>query len=301
VKWLTDWVREFGFDGYRIDTAKHFEETVSVELKREAAQAFADWKAAHPEKALDDLPFYMMGEVYGYEPGHGRAFDFGDRRVDFFAHGYDGLINFGFKRDAAGSLDDVFARYAGALHEGALRGVAILNYVSSHDDGAPYDPDRADPLGAGTRLLLAPGGAQIYYGDELARPLKVPGARGDANLRSFMNWDDLGRGGSTAETLDHWRRLGRFRRAHPAIGAGAHRHLQAQPYIFSRTIETGGTADRVLVAMEQGEGPKTIPVFDVFAEGTELVDAYSGVSGTVANGEISLTTGYRLVLLSERR
>ena len=25
IKWLTDWVRELGFDGYRVDTAKHFE------------------------------------------------------------------------------------------------------------------------------------------------------------------------------------------------------------------------------------------------------------------------------------
>ena len=92
--------------------------------------------------------------------------------MDFFAHGYDGLINFGFKRDAAVALDDLFARYAATLGTGALRGVAVLNYVSSHDDGAPYDPDREDPIGAGTRLLLAPGTAQIYYGDEVARPLR---------------------------------------------------------------------------------------------------------------------------------
>ena len=123
-----------------------------------------------------------------------------------------------------------------------------------------------------------PGGAQIYYGDELARPLQVAGAEGDANLRSFMNWGDLERGGATAEVLEHWRKLGRFRRAHPAVGAGVHRTLQAKPYIFSRTLESGGRVDRVLVAMDQGEGAKTIPVFGVFPEGTELVDAYSGVA-----------------------
>ena len=300
MKWLTDWVREFGFDGYRMDTAKHFEEAVSAELKREAEQAFADWNAAHPDKVLDDLPFYMMGEVYGYEPGHGRAFDFGDRTVDFFAFGYDGLINFGFKREAGGSLDDVFTRYAAVLR-GPLRGVAILNYVSSHDDGAPYDPDREDPFGAGTRLLLAPGGAQIYYGDELARPLRVPGAQGDANLRSFMNWADLGRSGPTAGILEHWRKLGRFRHAHPAIGAGEHRALQREPYIFSRILETDQRVDRVLVAMDQGKGAKTVPVFGLFPDGTELTDAYSGVAGWVTNGEVALVTESGLVLLSERR
>ena len=301
MKWLTDWVRELGFDGYRMDTAKHFEESVAVELKREAERAFADWKEAHPQQVLDDLPFYMLGEVYNYELSSGRDFDFGDRSVDFFDYGYDGLINFGFKREAAGSLDDLFTRYSTALREGALRGVAILNYASSHDDASPYDRDREDPFGAGTRLLLTPGGAQIYYGDELARPLRIAGAEGDANLRSVMNWEDLERGGDAAAILAHWRKLGRFRRTHPAVGAGEHRRLQADPYIFSRTLETDEIVDRVVVAMNQGAGPKTIPLFDVFSNGTTLVDAYSGASGAVTNGQITLETEYDLVLLSEAR
>jgi alpha-amylase len=300
IKWLTDWVREFGFDGYRIDTAKHFGETVSAELKKEADGAFADWKRAHPRLVLDNLPFYMMGEVFGWEPSQGREYSYGDRSVDFFAHGYDGLINFGFKRDAAGPLDSVFARYSGTLHHGALRGVAFLNYVSSHDDGSPYDLDRKDPAGAGTRLLLAPGGAQIYYGDELGRPLRVRGAEGDANLRSSMNWGGVGRGDSTSPVLRHWRRLGQFRRAHPAVGAGEHRRLQGEPYIFSRALETNGHVDRVLVAMDQKEGVKNIPVFGVFPNGTDLIDAYSGATGTVRHGAISIRTASGLVLLGEK-
>ncbi len=296
MKWLTDWVREFGFDGYRMDTAKHFEETIAAQLKQEAELAFADWKAAHPDQVIDDLPFFMVGEVYNYDVNNGRGFDFGDRTVDFFQYGYDALINFGFKRDAAGSLDRLFARYAAVLRED-LQGFAILNYVSSHDDGAPYDRERDDPLGAGTRLLLAPGGAQIYYGDELARPLTVNGARGDANLRSFMNWDDVER---RAAVLDHWRKLGRFRRAHPAVGAGVHRRLQTDPYVFSRTLETGELVDRVLVAMDQDQGTKRIPVFGVFPEGAELFDAYSGETGPVIDGQVVISSEYGLVLLGER-
>jgi alpha-amylase len=301
IKWLSDWVREFGFDGYRVDTAKHFGEDVSVELKREAELALADWRRTHPAGAGDGLPFYMMGEVYGWEVSQGRGYEFGDRSVDYFTHGYDGLINFGFKREAAGSLDALFAGYSQALGAGSLRGVAILNYLSSHDDGSPYDAERRDPFGAGTRLLLAPGGAQIYYGDELARPLRVAGTEGDANLRSVMNWRDLERGGTTAEVLRHWRLLGRFRRAHPAVGAGAHRTLQAQPFIFSRTLQTDGRVDRVLVAMDQGEGARTIPVFGVFPEGALVVDEYSGERAMVRDGAVSISTGSGLVLLGEGR
>ena len=300
IKWLTDWVREFGIDGYRMDTAKHFGDSVAAELKQEAQRAFADWKRAHPQEVLDDLPFYMVGEVYGWDPSQGRNFSYGDRSVDFFAHGYDALINFAAKRDVAGPLDSVFTRYSAALHTGALRGVSFLNYISSHDDGQPYDQDRKDPFGAGTRLLLAPGTAQIYYGDELARPLRVTGARGDANLRSFMNWDDLEHGDSTKRILGHWRRLGEFRRHHLAVGAGVQRTLQADPYIFSRILVTDYVDDRVVVALDQPRGPKTVSLFGTFPEGTVLTDEYSGVTDAVKNGEVSLDTPFDLVLLGVR-
>lgn len=296
IKWLTDWVREFGIDGYRVDTAKHFEESVSAELRKEADSAFTAWKRANPGKVLDQLPFYMVGEVYGWAEAQGRSYDYGDRKVDFFAHGYDALINFGFKRDAAGDLDALFTRYSADLATGPLAGTAILNYVTNHDDGSPYDLERAHPIDAGTRLLLAPGGAQVYYGDELARPLQVPGTRGDANLRSVMNWGDLDRD-STADILRHWRRLAQFRHDHPAVGAGVHRRLQASPYIFSRTLDAGALKDRVLVALDQPAGEKIIPVFDVFPDGAELLDRYSGARTRVSGGRVALSSPYSLVLL----
>jgi alpha-amylase len=300
IKWLTDWVREFGFDGYRMDTAKHFEAGVSVELKREARHAFAEWKQAHPDKVLDSLPFYMVGEVSGWDPSQGQTYSYGDSTVNFFSHGYDGLINFGFKRDAAGQLDSVFGGYAAVLNN-ALHGVSILNYVSSHDDMAPYDSARKDPFGAGTRLLLAPGGAQIYYGDETARPLRVPGAQGDANLRSFMNWRALELDSTTRRILEHWRKLGEFRRRHPAVGAGAQRTLQLKPYIFTRSLLTDQVDDRVVVAMDQPKGAKTVPVYGLFPTGTLLKDSYSGDTATVTKGAVSLTTDYDLVLLGQER
>ncbi len=300
IKWLTDWVREYGFDGYRVDTAKHFEEWVGAELKVEAERALSDWRTANADRVLDDLPFYMMGEVYNYNINNGRYFDFGGGdRVDFFDYGYDGLINFDFSNRTDESLDDLFTRYSASLLEGDLRGVSIINYSSSHDDDTPWDAARSHPFLAGTRLLLAPGGAQIYYGDEVARPLVVAGARGDANLRSNMSWQAMEGPAYMAEILEHWQKLGRFRHVHPAVGAGEHQRLRVEPYIFSRTLEKDGyIIDRVIVAMDLEAGPKTIFVYGLFPDGTELRDAYSGASGTVTNGEIALDTDYDLVLLS---
>jgi alpha-amylase len=209
--------------------------------------------------------------------------------VDYFDYGYDGLINFGLRNRDERSLDQIFTEYSSSLRDGDMQGLTVINYVDSHDDFSPWDPDRDDPFGAGVRLLLAPGASQIYYGDELGRTLRVEGAQGD-----------LERGGATPGTLEHWRKLARFRDDHPAVGAGEHVRHQAEPYMFSRTLETAEISDRVLVAMSQGEGAKTIPVFGVFPDGSELIDAYSGVTATVTNGEVTLVTDFDLVLLGKR-
>ena len=297
IKWLTDWVREFGFDGYRMDTAKHFEDRVAAELKLQASLAFRDWKRANPEKALDSLPFYMVGEVYGWDPSQGLTYNYGDSVVDFFTHGYDGLINFAFKRDVAGNLVSVFNSYATELN-GELHGVSFLNYISSHDDGAPYDLQRKDPYGSAERLLLAPGAAQIYYGDETARPLVVPGAQGDANLRSFMNWQDAQLDSTTRRILAFWRMVDRFRHAHPAVGAGAQRTLEVKPFVFSRSLLTDQVDDHVVVAMGEPKGAKTIPISGIFPNGTLMVDACSGDTATVRQDSLRLTSDCDLALLS---
>jgi len=105
--------------------------------------------------------------------------------------------------------------------------------------------------------------------------------------------------GPASEVLAHWRKLGQFRRGHPAVGAGEHHLLQADPYIFSRTLDANGRTDRVLVAMGLRRGYKSIPVFGVFPSGTELVDTYSGEAGTVRNDSVTFTTGYGMLLLGE--
>ena len=305
MKWLTDWVREFGIDGFRVDTAKHTEADIWAELKKLAEEALAEWKQAHPGEKLDDLDFFMTGEVYGYSLHGGRDYDYGDRKVDFFDSGFESLINFAFKGDANQEYEPLFSRYSEVLHQGALQGVSILNYGSSHDDGSPFDRDRKRAKELGTKLLLTPGAAQIYYGDELARPLTVSGAQGDANLRSFMNWEDLENNtkvheASTQEVLAHWQKLGQFRHDHVAVGAGVHLRLQESPYIFQRTYDKEGLQDQVLVVLGLpiDEGTHEVNVFNLFEEGTLIQDYYSGKTATVAEGKVRMETPYEMLLLA---
>ena len=302
VKWLTDWVRDYGIDGFRVDTAKHTDPEVWPVLKREAELALADWRAANAKRLSPDRPFYMVGEVYNYGVAsfesaakQGLAYEFGDRSVNFYDYGFDALINMGFATHAKKSAGELFALYNAEL-QGRFSGKGVLNYISSHDDMKPFDPARKHVIAAANKLLLAPGGVQIYYGDELSRSLVVPGTKGDATLRSSMDWRVL-KTENAMSTLQHWQKLGRFRQAHIAIGAGVHQQLQASPLVFARVLED----DRVVVALELTKAKNSVPVGDIFAEGETLLDHYSGERVVVKNHVVQIRGKRVAVLLAKAK
>lgn len=251
--WHADWVRQFGVDGFRCDTAKNVELASWKALKDAATAALAEWKAANPGKKLDDAPFWMTGEDYG----HGVVKD-----GYYTAGGFDSMINFSFQPavrdlmttqptlvDGAAQLEALYASMATAL--GNDTDFEILSYLSSHDTRLYYGDilryDQVRQREAGTALLLAPGGVQVFYGDESGRRLGPAGSDATQGTRSDMNW-------ATTETaiLDHWRKVGTFRKRHAAVGAGAHQKLTspAGTYAYSRTIP-GGDAVVVVVTRPQ--------------------------------------------------
>jgi alpha-amylase len=304
IKWLTDYVRKYGIDAYRLDTAKHVEEGIWKELNTEAALAFEDWKKNNPDKVLDQNPFFTVGEVYNYGIDTERLFDFGDVKVDFYAQSIHSLINFAFKSDATLPYETLFSKYSRLLH-GPLKGHSVMNYLASHDDGHPFDAERNRALEAGTRLLLTPGISQLYYGDESSRRLVVEGAMGDANLRSPMNWEAISRddkvgGEHISRVMDHYGRLGQFRKEHPSVGAGKHRLLSQEPYLCTRSFQMGDYRDQVLIGLDLDRGAKRLSVGEVFEEGSLLTDYYSGKDVIVENGTIELDSPWAIVLLARK-
>jgi len=297
IKWLTDYIRELGVDGYRVDTTKHVEEDAWVVLRNEADKAFALWKSNNADKVLDNNAFFMFGEVYNYSVNSGRLFDFGDRKVDFFDHGFDNLINFQFKYDALGDYESIFTKYD-SLNHTAFQGKSFMNYATSHDDGSPFDKNREKGIETGTKLLLTPGLSQVYYGDESVRNLTIEEAQGDATLRSFMNWSDHQKP-ETAAVLEHWKKLGKFRSTHPAIGAGRHTMLSEAPYVFSRRYTKGNYIDQVVIGLDLPIGIKEIPVGDAFAKAETLTDTYSGQQIPIIDGKVTIDSPYTIVLLEE--
>ncbi|MCL9673135.1 alpha-amylase [Citrobacter sp. MNAZ 1397] len=227
--WLSQWVRDYGIDGFRVDTAKHVELAAWQQLKTQATDALAEWKKANPQKKLDDAPFWMTGESWGH----------GVMRSDYYNHGFDAMINFDYQEQAAGAvkclanMDLVWQQMAEKL-----QGFNALSYLSSHDTRLFREGGQE----AAELLILAPGAVQIFYGDETSRPFGPTGSDPLQGTRSDMNWQDIN--GKAAQTLQHWQTLGQFRARHPALGAGKQTTLSLpQGYGFVR--EHNG--DKVMV------------------------------------------------------
>lgn len=317
MKWHTDWIRKYGIDGFRVDTVKHVEASVWKELKQEAHIAFEEWKKANPKKKLSDDPFFMTAEAYNYPISDGLQFRMdGGSRVNYYANGFDSMINFSFRSDAHLEYETLFSRYANYL-QNDLKGYSVLNYISSHDDGSPFDPARQRPFESATKLMLTPGSVQIYYGDEIARLLNIAEAQGDAKLRSMMDWSVLQKDRPLAlqtkqlpytykdsptyrDLLTHWQKLGQFRAAHVSVGMGVHQQLSASPYIFKRSYQKDGVRDQVVVALDLPLAKThTITVAPVFQDGERVKDYYSGQSVIVQAGKVELSGKHAIILLGK--
>lgn len=279
VTWLSDWVREYGVDGFRCDTAKHVDLASWALLKQRSQEALREWKAENPNEKIDDAPFWMVGEVFP----HGVNKD-----AYFTQGGFDALLNFSFQDQADSdypALDKIYTEYAEKLHAESFD---VLSYISSHDTKLF---NRQKLIQAGTALLLAPGGVQIFYGDESARPIGAF-SRSDKlqATRSDMNWDS-----QDLAVLAHWQLLGQFRLAHPAIARGTHQLISSAPYTFSRSNST----DQVVVALGLGAEQQTIIVSKVFAEGSQVRNVATGEISRVKEGMVKTKPNAQGLVLLE--
>ncbi len=298
MKWLADYISDFGIDGYRVDTVKHTEAYVWEEFREVCDDTFDVWKSENPDLAMDDTPFYLVGEVYFYNINAGQIYDFGDKQVDYFGKSFDAMINFDLRSTADKSYEEVFSNYSEILNT-EMDGFGTLNYISSHDDGVPYDKAREKTYESAIRLLLAPGASQIYYGDEVGRSLLIDGTSGDATLRSVMDWENIESNETAQKLLVHWQKLGQFRNKHMAVGAGVHQMISQNPYVFSRLYSEGDHEDKVLIVLNSTATQKDISVGGVFENGTKLRDAYSGNEATVQEGRISFASPFDILLFEE--
>ncbi len=287
INWLAAWVEYFGIDGFRCDTAKHVELSRWNQLKNTCKKALAKWRDSdradeYAKDWTDD--FWMTGECFGWQHGDTGYFTQG---------GFDSMINFAFNSSEGSSgrtptVDD-WTYYSSFCN--GLNGRQVLNYVSSHDTGLHRPGDQKN---VATMLLLCPGGAQIYYGDETSRP--VIDGKGDAGMatRGDFNWD-----AEDNEVNLHWQKIGQFRRRNPAVGAGTQTALGNNTY--GRKFSENGFVNAIVIRLNTTAGQTyTVTTGDHFADGTRVMDGYDmSNTATVSGGKVTMTASGPVLLIEE--
>lgn len=283
--WLSTWVRDYGVDGFRCDTAKHVDLASWNTLKTTCVDALKQWRKNNPNKpgADWDEDFWMTGECWDHNLGWG--YD-----SYYTQGGFDSMINFettGGGMLAQSKLAGVYSNYADSINSNDK--FNQLSYISSHDSTLA----RGDMIYLGSALMMLPGGIQVFYGDETNRPLSsnvgFDGNGGSGHsLRSDMNWNNM-----DEKVLAHWQKVGTFRNDHVSIGAGQNIELNANSGVaFGRTYSKNGVEDKAAAVVGAGANSTiTIDVSKLWNDGQALVNAYDQSSSVVSGGKVTFNSG----------
>lgn len=266
IAWIASWVEEFGIDGFRCDIVENVRLSRWKELSEACNAALARWRNNHPDSpaAQWSVPFYMTGD---YDMA---GIDF---KREYADAGFSSLVNFYFPK--RGDLDAIV--YTWQAYADSIREHPGWHPFSYLNNSYHRDADMANMAECATTLLLSPGVAQIFYGDESGRKLSDARLNVDSNqaFRSDMNWADI-----DFELLAHYQKLGSIRRSHPAIGSGRQSTLDRHTCL--RTLGS----DTVMIRLRPVAN-RPIDVAGTFSDGAILTELYTGQSATVTNHTVS--------------
>ncbi|MFF8428171.1 pullulanase-type alpha-1,6-glucosidase [Streptomyces sp. NPDC016566] len=287
------WVKDFGVDGFRIDTVKH----VDMDFWTQWATALDKYAAAHGRKN-----FFMFGEVYSADTSitspyvtQGRL----DATLDFPFQ--DAARSYASQGGSAQRLASVFGddyKYttdkANAYEQVTFLGnhdMGRIGYFLKQDNPKAGDAEilRKDRL-ANELMFLSRGNPVVYYGDEQG----FTGSGGDKDARQtmfaskvadYLDDDEIGTDRTHASDAYDTKAplykeiaaLSKLRKNNPALTDGVQTERYAADgagvYAFTRTDAKTGA--EYVVAFNNADSEKSA----TFATGSADM-AYQGVYGT---------------------
>lgn len=263
--WIASWVEEFGIDGFRCDIVENVRIGRWKELYEACNQALQNWREKHKGMPASDWhdKFYMTGDFDGASI---------DYKPEYADAGFSSLVNFYFPK--RGDLDAIVYTWQ-----------AYADSLQAHHDWHPFsylnnsyhrDIDTDNIIECATTLLMAPGAAQLFYGDETGRGLSEARFNVDSNqaFRSDMNWDSI-----DSKVLTHFQKLGRIRKNNPVISTGK------QMFIDSHTCLRYDDQDRVFIRLRP-KPDEAIRLNGIFEDGSRVCELYTGQCATVKDGEV---------------
>lgn len=303
------WIRDFGVDGFRIDTMKH--------VNDEFWQQFGpDILAYAREQGKDE--FFMFGEVYDTSKSFTSQFTtrnkmqavldfpFQDAARNFASKGQDAQQLEGFFDDDDWYTDADSNVYRLPTFLGNHDMGRIGSFISADNPDAD-DAERVarDEL-AHELMYFSRGNPVVYYGDE--QGFTGPGGDQDARQTLFASkvpdyLDDELLGTDATHATDNFntshplyariRELAALAREHPALRNGAHQNRYASDgpgiYAFSRT--DAREQREYVVALNNSEEPQTAAVPTYIAKRNYSLIYGDTVenSKTSADGKLTVT------------
>lgn len=266
IAWISSWVEEFGIDGFRCDIVENVRTERWKELNEACNSALAKWRAAHPESPASKWTdnFYMTGDFdrasIDYKAGYADA-------------GFSSMVNFFFPKH--GDLDNIV--YTWQAYADSMAVHNDWHAFSYLNNSYHRDADMSNMVDCATTLLLSPGIAQIFYGDETDRELSDARLNVDSDqaFRSDMDWDKINH-----TQLKHFRKLGKIRSSNPLIGKGRQRTIDVH------TCLRYDDSDTLLIRVLPVEG-QPINVAGIFDDGANVTELYTEQSARVTNGKVS--------------
>ena len=277
-----EWVRRIGFDGYRIDTAKHVAPAVLARNQQLVTRRFGS-------------DFLTLGEVWGATAAALSS--------QYFEPGLmNGGIDFAFRgttRDWLLGRGRTVAYAKGFLPRrlSHTQGAVLGHYLSSHDE-----PGLLHELGGDRALFKLAAGLQmtsvgmpiIFYGEEVARDIgEWP------DNRSNMPWSSsaiLPGAGIAQDTdmLAFYRELIGIRRATPALSMGTYQPVSydGDLLVFARRWQ----GDTALIAVNRGSTQQSATLTDPsLLEQEKWIERLSDREVTVSNGQLLLEVPPRTI------
>jgi glycosidase len=271
------WIKEAGFDGYRIDTVKHVE-----------MEFWQKWcPPVHAFAAAQGKPgFFMFGEVY----------DGSDRKCGSYTgtkaggpFALDSVLDYPlyFKTksvfaQATGNTKQLEDRYAAITgNYDPCAQMRLVTFLDNHDQprflsagGANNNTDRLKVALA--FLYTARGIPCLYYGTEQAfNGGNDPYDREDMFAGQFEQGPSLGDNFNMTHPLFQWvAKLNNLRRLYPALLTGPHSNKWGNPNgpgLFAYTRRLG--TQEVFVVLNTAKSSQTLPERStLYPAGTRLVN-----------------------------
>lgn len=297
--WL---IQNFNFDGFRADALKHIDDIFVKEL-RSAIKAKVETTVSNHDMPDEAEVFYMVGESLGGDwPRYHTRADMVQGQVNeqFYYKAKDIILHGNSYNSIAYEVNEAWDKafltpQPAQGGTGGFPGAVMGNFFGNHDqDRALTECNGNYTLlkHAQTFLLTSPINIpMLYQGDDIGmfgKDKNVDGNTFDGGRRAVMKFTGLS--SSEQDALDHVKKLGKFRKAHPALRYGARSNCGStdDAWVYKLTYE-GKT---VIVGINKGSSAYNATCSGVSGSFT----SYDGSSVNVSNGSVTVPANGSLVI-----